>query len=102
MAGTIILRHSLAAAAISFFAATAVFTTPPTGASEAPTESQRLFDFMEEIFKKAVSRSPEFQTFLGDRFDIREFHHAILGQSGLTLDLLESQVNAWVEAKLLN
>ncbi len=37
---------------------------------------------------------------LGDKFDIREYHDVVLGQGGLTLDLLEDQVNAWVAEKL--
>jgi uncharacterized protein (DUF885 family) len=36
---------------------------------------------------------------LGDRFDIREFHDAILGQGALPLDVLDARIHAWVSEK---
>jgi uncharacterized protein (DUF885 family) len=33
---------------------------------------------------------------LGDRFDIRGFHDAVLDQGALPLDILEKQVNVWI------
>jgi len=33
---------------------------------------------------------------LGDRFDLRDFHDAVLGQGAVPLDLLETQVKAWI------
>lgn len=36
---------------------------------------------------------------LGDRFDLRRFHDAVLGQGSVPLDLLEAQVNAWIAAE---
>ena len=36
---------------------------------------------------------------LGDRFDIRRFHDAVLEQGAIPLDLLEANVNAWIEAE---
>ncbi|MFH1725525.1 MAG: DUF885 domain-containing protein [Elusimicrobiota bacterium] len=35
---------------------------------------------------------------LGKRFDIRAFHDAILGQGAVTLEVLESQVKAWIRS----
>jgi hypothetical protein len=35
---------------------------------------------------------------LGDKFDIRDFHEAVLSQGALPLDLLEAQVNAYMDA----
>lgn len=35
---------------------------------------------------------------LGDKFDIREFHDVILRNGAVTLDILEDQVDHWIEA----
>ena len=37
------------------------------------------------------------ETQLGDRFDIHNFHDIILGSGALPLDLLERQVDSWIE-----
>jgi uncharacterized protein (DUF885 family) len=36
---------------------------------------------------------------LGSRFDIRDFHEAVLGQGALPLDVLDEQVNRYIAAK---
>jgi uncharacterized protein (DUF885 family) len=36
---------------------------------------------------------------LGDRFDIRRFHDAVLTQGAVPLDLLEAQIDAWIAAE---
>jgi uncharacterized protein (DUF885 family) len=36
---------------------------------------------------------------LGDKFDIRKFHDAVLLDGGLPLGVLETRVNAWIEAQ---
>jgi uncharacterized protein (DUF885 family) len=36
---------------------------------------------------------------LGNRFDIRDFHETVLGNGALPLDVLESQVNAYIASK---
>jgi uncharacterized protein (DUF885 family) len=35
---------------------------------------------------------------LGDKFDLRAFHDEVLGNGALPLDVLDSQVNAWIES----
>ena len=34
---------------------------------------------------------------LGDRFDIREFHEVILAEGTVTLSILESRINSYIE-----
>jgi uncharacterized protein (DUF885 family) len=36
---------------------------------------------------------------LGDRFDLRRFHDAVLGQGAVPLDALEAQIDAWIAAE---
>jgi uncharacterized protein (DUF885 family) len=38
---------------------------------------------------------------LGDRFDIRTFHDAVLGQGALPLDVLEEKINGWISLQNL-
>jgi uncharacterized protein (DUF885 family) len=36
---------------------------------------------------------------LGDKFDLRAFHDEVLGNGALPLDVLDSQVNTWIEGR---
>jgi len=36
---------------------------------------------------------------LGDKFDLRAFHDAVLADGPLPLDVLETRINAWIEAQ---
>jgi uncharacterized protein (DUF885 family) len=38
---------------------------------------------------------------LGDRFDIRRFHNALLDDGALPLDVLEQRINAWIAREML-
>lgn len=38
------------------------------------------------------------ETALGDRFDIRAFHDAVLSNGGVTMEVLDAQINAYVAA----
>ena len=37
---------------------------------------------------------------LGEKFDIKEFHHVILGEGALPLDVLEEKVNDYINQNL--
>ena len=36
---------------------------------------------------------------LGEKFDLRRFHDAVLGQGAVPLDMLEAQIDAWIAAE---
>ena len=39
------------------------------------------------------------ETALGPKFDLRRFHDAVLGQGAVPLDVLETQIDAWIAAE---
>jgi uncharacterized protein (DUF885 family) len=39
------------------------------------------------------------ETVLGPKFDLRRFHDAVLGQGAVPLDVLETQIDAWIAAE---
>src|SRR5690606_13390864 len=47
---------------------------------------------IQELRKKAEDA-------LGDKFDIKDFHDVILGGGAMPLEILERQVNLWIEAE---
>jgi uncharacterized protein (DUF885 family) len=49
--------------------------------------------------KKILELSEKAKKRLGEKFDIRQFHNAVLANSALPLDALEDVVERWIEAK---
>ncbi|MCH1931543.1 DUF885 domain-containing protein [Shewanella sp. A25] len=47
---------------------------------------------------KLVQLKQKAQTQLGDKFDIRDFHTLVLANGAVPLDVLEDQVNQWIES----
>ena len=39
------------------------------------------------------------ETALGDRFDVRKFHTAVLADGALPLDVLEAKIDRWIAAQ---
>jgi uncharacterized protein (DUF885 family) len=39
------------------------------------------------------------ETALGDRFDVRKFHTAVLADGALPLDVLEAKIDRWITAQ---
>ena len=37
---------------------------------------------------------------LGDKYNIKDFHHVILGEGALPLDVLEEKVNQYIQSNL--
>jgi uncharacterized protein (DUF885 family) len=48
---------------------------------------------------KILALREKAQKALGAKFDIRGFHDTVLGAGALPLDVLEQQVNRWVESQ---
>jgi uncharacterized protein (DUF885 family) len=48
-----------------------------------------------EILKLRESAKKE----LGDKFDIRQFHDAVLGNGALPLDVLDEEVTTWINSR---
>ena len=48
---------------------------------------------------KILALREKAQKALGDKFDIRGFHDTVLGAGGLPMDVLEQQVDAWIESQ---
>ena len=51
---------------------------------------------------KLLALREDAENALGERFDIRAFHDAMLGGGALPLDLLEQRMNRWLEQQLRN
>lgn len=49
---------------------------------------------------KILALRDEARRKLGDKFDLRAFHDAVLQNGALPLDVLESQVNTWIEERI--
>ena len=54
---------------------------------------------LSNIMEKILQLRKESKEELGKNFDIREFHDTILRNGALPLDILEEQVDQWVENK---
>jgi len=37
---------------------------------------------------------------LGDKYDIKDFHHEVLKRGSLPLDILEAYINEWIDESL--
>jgi len=46
---------------------------------------------------KIMELKDKSKTTLGDKYDIKDFHHVILGEGALPLDLLEEKVNYYIQ-----
>lgn len=49
--------------------------------------------------RKILELRARAKTALGDKFDIRKFHDALLAEGALPLDQLEAHMNEWVKSE---
>jgi uncharacterized protein (DUF885 family) len=75
---------------LAFFALTA----PTALAADAPAQLRSLL--MGKLKVREGRRKPEGT--LGERFDVRGFHDAVLANGMVPLPVLEAQVDAWISA----
>jgi uncharacterized protein (DUF885 family) len=86
--------------AIDYFMANA-----PLSRADAVREVERYFNWPGQATSymvgqlKILELRDRAKRELGDRFDIRDFHAAVLENGSLPLDVLEEQVNAYIAAK---
>lgn len=86
--------------AIDYFLANA-----PLSKADATREVERYFNWPGQATSymvgqlKILELRERAKSELGDRFDIRDFHAAVLENGSLPLDVLEEQVNAYIAAK---
>ncbi len=77
----------------------------PISPQDIVTEVERYFVLPGQALSykmgmiKILELRAKAQAALGDAYDIRDFHSAVLDQGFLTLGMLEDQVNAYIEAK---
>ncbi|MBC2838825.1 DUF885 domain-containing protein [Robiginitalea sp. SC105] len=73
------------------------------GAIRAEVQRYMVFPGQATAYKIGMLKIQELrrkaETELGDQFDIREFHDTILGGGAMPLDLLERQVDEWIQQK---
>ena len=86
--------------AIDYFLANA-----PLSKADATREVERYFNWPGQATSymvgqlKILELRERAKNELGDRFDIRDFHAAVLENGSLPLDVLEEQINAYIAAK---
>ena len=66
----------------------------PRSIATSPIPGQALAYKLGELKIRELRAKAEKE--LGDKFDLRRFHDAVLGQGSVPLDTLEAQINAWI------
>jgi uncharacterized protein (DUF885 family) len=75
------------------------------GASDATAEVERYIAIPGQALSYKVGElkikelKARAQRELGARYDVRLFHHAVLGSGALPLDVLEAEVNRWIASR---
>jgi hypothetical protein len=122
-------RVSIPAALLAVALASSPFVPPPaaadaTAADARAAEARKLGEIVEAYFEEVLKINPRLATSigdpryndrfevtispewraraereLGDRFDIRKFHTAVLADGALPLDVLEVKIDRWIAAQ---
>jgi len=53
---------------------------------------------LQPVINNSIRQKAE--TELGEKFDVRDFHHAVLGQGSVPLDVLTDQVERYIQNTL--
>lgn len=64
------------------------------------SENELFEEYLADQWDKDLEDRPIFASLLGDKYDIKDFHHEVLRRGSVPLDILESYINDWISETL--